>query len=918
MSLIKGLLHRANAALEHHTASTADENSETLANIFLSDSVQSSSDALSSSLQRTIGQIGGRERSLSPNKSSNRSPNKSPTAGKPIKSLFADMNHPRVIKYRKLQATSHSYMHLVESEARNLLEMQQKVMKASLRLEQLRQQHGGHITGKSALNSAGPTQEDEVRKSAGQKRRIANLEKQVQNSNTIMSKELHRQSQMKLDIEEGRHKMMSRKTRVRLLTDDLDEMRRQIGISRAQLNQEKTSCMQLKKTMMEMNNRDQGEASELAALLRNIDRRKRRAQTEFRHSTTHLKQEVEAARRKKNLTLLASKRPATATPAGNRGKPMGEGSNGQGKPAAPVPVRPATAAARPTNGKKRSAGRRVVIVEDENVKSKTRAQTAQPKRTPNYAKDSRLRQRHSRRSIRQLRGLSRLEREELQQDPTLNPDKWIPGAPQTREDPSADKSPQSRLIPAPLGRRGNLVGRAPGRFTHAKISGRLELLLSKLPQVAEDKKAIKKKSIASMWQLARQKNSNTRIHASIDEMEKAFERIQKESGVSSIDEFVDIFIAAEKRQYRVVKQVDDMEQQLVQVRKKSVEIQKEIQDIQNLAQTSEKHGKDGLFNKLQSELASIAQRQRVYEANLDDSRMHLQAICGEVERLVATTEQPQARELLQVSKSNPSESAGAHGGVNSLNLPRIIGILEDRVCHLANLQAAIRMPEEERLRKTRELMETKKAREQKEQEKQGADVPAKMVGGELSVTQQLERKFKNSPRWVFKMAVEMHENMTIKGSEGSAGDDEKREPVQATTMPQSAQPRLTVRLPRDEEIEAAIAEDDEASTRPMSKSGLVNDAKQLADLRESISEFLGIQKKTRNDLVDQKMATLASKPKARYNGTDMRATRKYKLHMSKREKRELKKREALLQAEKEKEKQKPSKSKKSGAVTTGR
>ena len=57
-------------------------------------------------------------------------------------------------RYKRLQASSLEYMHLIETEARKLLEVQHQVMQASLHLEHIRKEFGGYVTSTTVLNSS--------------------------------------------------------------------------------------------------------------------------------------------------------------------------------------------------------------------------------------------------------------------------------------------------------------------------------------------------------------------------------------------------------------------------------------------------------------------------------------------------------------------------------------------------------------------------------------------------------------------------------------------------------------------------------------------------------------------------------------------------------------------------------------------
>jgi len=148
-------------------------------------------------------------------------------------------------------------------------------------------------------------------------------------------------------------------------------------------------------------------------------------------------------------------------------------------------------------------------------------------------------------------------------DPTKNPKIWMPGRAQSRNDPCADHRPQSANMPSPLGRRGSLVGRAPGRFgSPSKLSGRLELLLSTLPDIENKKEESEKRGVALSWQLARNQAKQMDVTESIKELENLFDKIRQRTGIETIEKFTEVFMESEARQFTVVKQVEDLEAKL--------------------------------------------------------------------------------------------------------------------------------------------------------------------------------------------------------------------------------------------------------------------------------------------------------------------------------------------------------------------
>ena len=153
-------------------------------------------------------------------------------------------------RYAVVQKKSHEYMHLIETEARKLLEIQQSVMQASLNLEHIREQHGGYVTARSVLNSGERgSKEAMAREKAFFEQHIANLEKEVVAANHMCAKEITLQAEMRVKINEQRRLIGGKKEALIRISQNLQRYRRDIKEGRIVVAQLKDACVGEKSRM---------------------------------------------------------------------------------------------------------------------------------------------------------------------------------------------------------------------------------------------------------------------------------------------------------------------------------------------------------------------------------------------------------------------------------------------------------------------------------------------------------------------------------------------------------------------------------------------------------------------------------------------------------------------------------------------
>ena len=271
-------------------------------------------------------------------------------------------------------------------------------------------------------------------------------------------------------------------------------------------------------------------------------------------------------------------------------------------------------------------------------------------------------------------------------DPTKNPKIWFPGRAQCRSDPYADHSVESQSIPSPLGRRGSLVGRAPGRFgSPSKLSGRLELLLSTLPEIENKKKEIKKRGIAMSWKLARKEAKEQKVSESIKELEKMFDGIREKTGIDTIEAFAQAFLESEARQFTVVKQVEELESKLSSSQANNTLLKKEIEHLQKKANDSTQHS---LFTKIQTEISTVKHQEKIHRTLLTTRKNQIRNCITSVENLLSVVDSKNARVVTGLNEEQAKyieDLLEPTNGVTDHLLPQCLGSIEERVLQLLQI-----------------------------------------------------------------------------------------------------------------------------------------------------------------------------------------------------------------------------------------
>ena len=716
----------------------------------------------------------------------------------PKTAMSAEDKHA-VQRYKLLQDDSHTYMNLVETEARKLLEVQQLVLQASMHLEHIRGQHGGYTTPSSVLNSGERGSKEAVaREKAFFKQHVANLESEVVAANTLASKEVILQGQIRAKVNQQRRTICGKKETILRISRELQTTKHSIQRIRGDAKFMRDQCTKEKTRIDRIAVREKKMMNAIAKKIFKVEQQRRAAITRHRMEMTSNKQEVERKRRAANLEALATK----PTKGGRQLRPSTAANGAAAR---------SRIARRPTTAPKRNAKN---FINPATVKKSERSFRSNARKIRKQKAAHLHIHKHGQvgydedtddEDYADVRPLSSAERAkspppdlrpdfsdnpDALEDPATNPRKWLPGRPQKRTDLQADRSPASAKVPPPLGRRGMLVGRAPGRFPNGKLEGRVELLLAHLPEVSQKLQSTKKRSVATSWQLARNKMADQDIGQDIDTLEKTFDKIKEKSGIQTIEEFSEKFLESETRQFEMVRQIEDMEQHLSNIHGNCRAL---AADKAALESKNSEKSHVGLFTKIKDEIKSLRNQCASHKRMLAKNHVHIQGCIASIEGLLHAVDTSVAREVSGVNAEQTlylEELVEGHGGVNEVVLPQFLGSIEERVLQLLQVheimeekarQGRVQSRPGSRFSNHTDVSESKKAFISSF----GTDRPTTFgesalesrrtstVGGNLPVEEQVRRKFAKSPKWMLKMAVDMRdEHATQKAVDKNASVDD--------------------------------------------------------------------------------------------------------------------------------------------------
>ena len=234
---------------------------------------------------------------------------------RPFSPIMSIVDQGIVERYKRLQNSSLEYMHLIEQEARNLLEVQQEVMQVSFHLEHIRKEHGGYVTSATVLNSGERGSKEALAKEkAFFEHHIANLESELVSANKTASKEIILQDKIVIKVNEHRRHIQSKKITLVNMNQDIERYRQDCFATKKEIKESKRECMKEQERMKRMKVTEKSIMYKLDHETNRIHQQKMDAAIQFKNNMTSSKQEVERHRRKVNLERLKSqpRRPQTS------------------------------------------------------------------------------------------------------------------------------------------------------------------------------------------------------------------------------------------------------------------------------------------------------------------------------------------------------------------------------------------------------------------------------------------------------------------------------------------------------------------------------------------------------------------------------------------------------------------------------
>tara|TARA_B100000795_G_scaffold186381_1_gene141641 strand:- start:336 stop:1232 length:897 start_codon:yes stop_codon:yes gene_type:complete len=204
-----------------------------------------------------------------------------------VKKKMGSIDQGTVERYKRLQASSLEYMHLIETEARKLLEVQHQVMQASLHLEHIRKEFGGYVTSTTVLNSGERGSKEEMAKEkAFFEQHVSNLESEVVAHNTMVSKEIIVQEKMKSKIDNQRRVIWTKKKALVIINNDIESFRKNCKKYRVQVHELKNECTKEKGRMNRMKATEKVIVNKLAKEISRVHQQKMDAATQFKNNMT--------------------------------------------------------------------------------------------------------------------------------------------------------------------------------------------------------------------------------------------------------------------------------------------------------------------------------------------------------------------------------------------------------------------------------------------------------------------------------------------------------------------------------------------------------------------------------------------------------------------------------------------------------
>lgn len=368
-------------------------------------------------------------------------------------------------RLEELIKQSHKTIRDIETAKRELLKVQHEVMEQDEKLENLNRIYGGYKTNRSQINNGEPPESDKREDTGFLVKAIRALESRLHKSKVQIGKAKHRAEVLKDDIDSKRHEKLKAKRLALSWMDTVTEKQDALQSLSKQLHHVKSEINYLHREIKHLKETEHKEAVETRAQIRAYAAEKIKQRAAHRKVLVAPKQISASVRRQNNLKAMQKKQADCKDPNDEEATTDDDLlSNEEDQ----------TILELITKKKENKSLRQVTGSVERYGIADNRSSLG----------ESKIFQQRPASSVQPRRPL--LGRKSKRPSTTTGPRnrkkkiKWHPGA------VSKDVS---RLDgkPVPTGRRGGLIGKAPGRTLNGKMSARVELLLSRVPNAEKIK-----------------------------------------------------------------------------------------------------------------------------------------------------------------------------------------------------------------------------------------------------------------------------------------------------------------------------------------------------------------------------------------------------------------------------------------------
>ena len=756
-------------------------------------------------------------------------------------------------RLEELIKQSHKTIRDIETAKRDLLKVQREVMEQDEKLESLNRIYGGYKTNRSQINNGEPPESDKREDTGFLVKAIRALESRLHKSRIQIGKAKHRAEVLKNDINSRRHAKLKAKRLALSWMDTVTEKQDALQSLSKHLHHVKSEINYLHREIKNLKETEHKEAVETRAQIRAYAAEKIKQRAAHRKVLVAPKQISASVRRQKNLKAMQKNQDPNDEEASTDDDLL---SNEEDQ----------TILELITKKKENKSLRQVTGSVERYGIADNRSSLG----------ESKLFQQRPNSSVQPRR--PSLGRRSKRPSTTSGPRnrkkkiKWHPGA---------VSSDVSRLDgkPVPTGRRGGLIGKAPGRTLNGKMSARVELLLSRVPNAEKIKEKTKRNILVTKWKLARnQAEQDAASTHGAEEYDRAFLKIlEKEGDDITIDKFVEDFLQMEQQQTSLIRQMEHKEEDLKDVTGHHEMLLTELNDLEAKIGISKKknaEGKQKRMDKLNKQEENAIEMTEKFKKEHSRIKGILQPIYLSLKNLMSSIDtQTIVADLFGANGKYSNDLLGMDGAITNNNVEALLGELESTISEIfsvvtrwdtmatANKGASNR----------RSVMRAKAA---------SPYARRNLVGG---VQDQMQSKLKVQSR---SLGTAVENRDLVK--EALDQDATSKEDLEVQRFTANSSPTIrkrtavtSVALPREEEISQTFANegydsddsDNNGEDTVMHRTQLREGAKELYRRRVQIENFMTMQKKKRSDTSARKK--LALEKEEGYGSTKgMRFTRR--------------------------------------------